>query len=107
MTKQQTFRDRLKQWTVPSLLLNKYVFTVFVFGVWMTFFDQNNFLRQYHRMDELATAKSKTRYYVTETKKADVQLDELKSDMNALEKFAREEYYMKKPNEDVFVIIEK
>jgi len=58
-------------------------------------------------MDELATAKSKTRYYVTETKKADVQLDELKSDMNALEKFAREEYYMKKPNEDVFVIIEK
>jgi cell division protein DivIC len=107
MAKKQTFRDRLKQWTVPSLLLNKYVFTVFVFGVWMTFFDQNNFIRQYGRIDELAKARSKTKYYVTETAKANEQLSELKSDMNALEKFAREEYYMKKPNEDVFVIIDK
>lgn len=107
MAKKTTFREKLKQWTVPSLLLNKYVFTLFVFGVWMTFFDQNNFIRQYHRIDELSSAKSKTNYYVSETKKANAELIELKSNIDALEKFAREKYYMKKPEEDVFVIIDK
>jgi cell division protein DivIC len=92
---------------VPSLLLNKYVFTLFVFGVWMTFFDQNNFIRQFNRVRELTTAKSKMSYYVKETEIANTQLTKLKSDMRALEKFAREEYYMKKPEEDVYVILDK
>lgn len=107
MAKKSTFRQRLKQWTVPSLLLNKYVFTLFVFAVWMTFFDQNNFIRQYNRIHELNSAKGKMSYYIEETQLANEQLVKLKSDMQALEKFAREEYYMKKPNEDVFVILEK
>ncbi len=107
MAKKTTFRERLKQWTVPTLLLNKYVFTLFVFGVWMTFFDRNNFIRQYNRMHELNTAKGKMSYYIKETELANEQLSKLKSDMHAIEKFAREEYYMKKPEEDVFVILDK
>lgn len=103
----QKFRARIKAWRIPSLLLNKYVFTLFVFGVWMTFFDQNNFLRQYNRIHDLNVARSKTTYYVKETAATNKQLSELKSSEKALEKFAREKYYMKKPNEDVFVIIDK
>lgn len=106
-TKKSGFRQRLRQWKVPALLVNKYVFTLFVFGVWMTFFDQNNFMRQYRRIAELNAVKSKTAYYESETAKAKKQLQALQNDQKALERFAREKYYMKKPNEDVFVIIDK
>lgn len=100
------FRARLKQTKIPAILLNKYVFTLFVFGVWMTFFDENNFIHQYNRLHELNESKSKMAYYVNETKAAEVQLRELLTNQDALEKFAREKYLMKKPDEDVFVIIE-
>ena len=107
MENKETFRQRMKRWKVPSILLNKYVFTLFVFGVWMTFFDQNNFIRQYHRFHDLSAARGQTSYYIKETEKTKKQLTELLSNQYALEKFAREKYYMKKPNEDVFVIVEK
>lgn len=107
MSKKPSFRQRLQQWKVPAVLVNKYVFTLFVFGVWMTFFDQNNFMRQYRRISELNAVKSKTAFYQKETEKAKKQLEALQNDQKALERFAREKYYMKKPNEDVFVIIDK
>ena len=106
MEKKSTFRSRIRQITIPSVLLNKYVFTIFVFGVWMTFFDQNNFLHQYHRLRDLKEAKSKTDYYVSETNKTEKQLHDLMYNQDALERFAREKYLMKKPDEDVFVIVE-
>lgn len=107
MSKFKDFRTRIKSWKVPSLLLNKYVFTIFVFVVWMTFFDQNNFIRQYKRMHNLNVARNQISFYVKETSSTNKQLTELKSSQKALEKFAREKYYMKKPNEDVFVIVDK
>lgn len=73
----------------------------------MTFFDENNFIRQYHRISELNSVQRKTSYYVKETEKAKKQLYSLKTNQNALERFAREEYYMKKPNEDVYIILEE
>lgn len=107
MGNKETFRQRMKRWKVPSILLNKYVFTLFVFCTWMTFFDQNNFIRQYNRYHNLSEARSQTSHYIKETEKTKKQLNELISNQYALEKFAREKYYMKKPNEDVFVIVEK
>jgi len=103
----QNFRQRLRSWSPPTLLVNKYVATLFIFGVWMTFFDSNNFLRQYHRITDLNSVRQKTTYYETETVKAAKQLHALQHDVRALERFARETYYMKKPNEDVFVIVEE
>ena len=43
-------------------------------------------------------------YYEQETEKNTRRLQELKSDKHDLEKFARERYFMKKADEDVFVI---
>ena len=100
-------RIRLRNSSLPGLLLNKYVGTLFIFAVWMIFFDKNNFIRQYNRITELADAQRKTKYYVEETAKAKKQLHLLQTNQKALERFAREEYYMKKPNEDIYVIVEK
>lgn len=101
------FRTRMRASRIPTLLLNKYLATLFVFGIWMTFFDENNFIRQYHRITELNSVQRKTSYYVKETEKAKKQLYSLKTNQHALERFAREEYYMKKPNEDVYIILEE
>ena len=43
-------------------------------------------------------------YYKNEIAKNKEKLDELQSNTNDLEKFARENYYMKKENEELFII---
>jgi cell division protein FtsB len=102
-----SFRVRIKSWQIPWILLNKYYFTLFVFVTWMTFFDRNNLFVQMGRLSDLHAAVSQTRFYVDETEKTRQQLTELKNNQKALEEFAREKYYMKKKDEDVFVFIDK
>lgn len=98
-------RRRIRLWKVPAAFRNKYVFTGFVFIVWMMFFDQNNVIVQMGRLHALQDARSKAEYFKAETEVAKQQLNELMTNERTLEKFAREQYYMKKPNEDVFVIV--
>lgn len=105
MSKIGNIRKRIKNWRIPRVLLNRYVFSLFVFLVWMTFFDQNNLFVQQERLSTLRDARQKIEFYEKETEKTEVQLEELMSSDQTLEKFAREKYYMKKPNEDVFVIV--
>lgn len=103
----KTIRERIQQWNVPKFFLNKFVFTFFIFAVWIVFFDQNNMFVQYHRLHDLRESRSKKAYYDAETEKLQAQLAQLLTDKKSVEKFAREKYYMKKPDEDVFVIVRK
>ena len=98
-------RRRIRTWKVPAIFRNKFVFTGFVFLIWMLFFDQNNVFVQMDRWHALRDAEGKADYYKEETEIARQQLNELLTNEHTLEKFAREKYYMKKPNEDVFVIV--
>ncbi|MFN0276170.1 MAG: FtsB family cell division protein [Chitinophagales bacterium] len=100
-------RERIKRWNVPKFFRNKFVFTFFIFLAWMLFFDQNNFFVQLNRYTSLHRAQRQKEFYDTETKHLQQQLHQLTSNPAAIEKFAREKYYMKKPNEDVFVIVKK
>ncbi|MFX5328541.1 septum formation initiator family protein, partial [Acinetobacter baumannii] len=75
--------------------------------VWMLFFDENNMLVQYNRRQELIALQKKTGYYKREITKVEKQYQELTNSTESQEKFARENYMMKKDNEDVFVIVQK
>ena len=101
------FRTRVRTWKIPAILLNRYVFTTFIFAVWMFFFDQNNFFTQMKRYHSLRDARNKTAYFKEQTVQTGDELNKLLSNTQSLEKFAREKYYMKKPDEDVFVILDK
>ena len=46
-------------------------------------------------------------YFLEQIEKDSTRLHELTTDQENLEKYAREQYYMKKKDEDVFVIIEE
>lgn len=53
---------------------------------------------------EIRSLKGQIKYYEKKKEEDKRKLEELHSDKEGIEKFARENYYMKKDNEDVFVI---
>lgn len=92
---------------MPTLFRNIFFLTGVAFAVWMLFFDESNMLVQYNRMQELRALNKKRGFYKTEIAKVEKQYHELTTNSETQEKFARENYMMKRDNEDVFVIVEK
>ncbi|HHJ10598.1 MAG TPA: hypothetical protein ENK25_06870 [Bacteroidetes bacterium] len=88
-------------------LKNKYVLTLLLFIIWLLLFDSNNLLDRIKQIRELNQLKSDKEYYQKKIKLDSRKLKELKTDDKSLEKFAREQYLMKKKNEDLFIIIDK
>ena len=88
-----------------ELLRNKYFLAVVAFTVWMMFFDKNDMLSQYEYRVQVNKLQQEKDFYTKETASVKKDLKELDSNLNTAEKFAREKYFMKKDNEDVFVIV--
>ncbi|PZD78273.1 septum formation initiator family protein [Mesonia sp. K7] len=82
---------------------NKYILVLLVFGVWMLFLDSNSWLVHNELDQEINELENNKKYYRTEIKR-DQQVLESLNDSNKLEKYAREKYYMKRENEDVYII---
>lgn len=100
--------NRLKKiwFAVMPLLKNKYTLSLILFFTWILFFDQNNLLDRVGQLRQLRQLESDRTYYLDKIEKDTEKLKELKSNSGNLEKFAREQYLMKKPNEDIFIIVE-
>jgi len=92
---------------IPRFLRNRYFLFAFIFTVWIMFFDRSNMLEQFRLQRILDGLETKKSYYEREIGQVKRDKRELFSSPKALEKFARERYYMKKANEDVFVIVEE
>jgi cell division protein FtsB len=69
----------------------------------MLFFDANSWLNHKKLDKELSEVKSNIEYYKSEIKKDSNTINKLK-DSTEIETFAREHYYMKHENEDVYII---
>ncbi len=90
---------------VQKLIQYRYAITFGFFLLWMIFFDQNNMIEQYKLRAQLQDLKDEKAYYLQEMAKAQQEYDELFTNQESLEKFAREKYLMKRDNEDIFVIV--
>ena len=88
-----------------GIFKNKYFLVSLAFLVWMIFFDKNDLFSQYQYHEQVNKLKQERDFYQKETEKVRKDLDELTSNPKMLEKFAREKYFMKKDNEDIFVIV--
>lgn len=73
----------------------------------MLFFDQHDFISQLQLQSELKQYQEDKEYYRKRITETEQDLNELLTNEDNLEKFAREKYLMKKDNEDVFVIVEE
>ena len=90
-----------------KILRNKYVLALLVFFVWLLVFDRNNLIDRVKYERELNEMERQKAYYLERIKEDSRKLNELKTNDENLEKFAREQYFMKKENEDIFVIVDE
>lgn len=92
---------------IKPVLKNKYFLTFVVFLVWLIVFDQNNLIERVKLLKNLNRLEQEKEFYQQRIEKDTRDLKELRTDNENLEKFAREEYLMKKEDEDIFLIIEE
>ena len=69
----------------------------------MVFFDSNSTLVHLELNEQINDLKKETQYFKNEIKKDNKELSKIQSD-SGLEKYAREELFMKRDNEDIFII---
>ena len=82
---------------------NIYILILIIFGVWMIFFDTNSLLNHNDVNQEKNKLEDEKEYYKKEIIKDKQAINRLSSE-DGLETFAREKYYMKKENEDIYII---
>lgn len=91
---------------LPAFLRNFYVITLLVFLVWMLFLDSNDLVSQFKLSNKLDNLETEKAYYQEKIEEVKKDREELLSNKELLEKFAREKYLMRKKTEDLYVIIE-
>lgn len=73
----------------------------------MLFFDSDSLQRQFKLSQTIQNLKKQEKFYRQEIKKNQNAVNALKYDTTLLEKYAREKYFMKKDNEDIYIVIKK
>ncbi len=93
----------LKQKPWFRFLSNKYVLLSLIFVVWMVFLDSNSWIVHSELNEELDELEENKQHYQNEINK-DFAIIEQLQDSVELEKFARQKYFMKRANEDIYII---
>jgi len=92
---------RNKKWF--AFISNVYVLVLTVFLIWMAFFDTNSLLIHWELRKEIKRLEKQQQFLKDEIAK-DKKIIKKLSDPGELEKFAREQYYLKKRNEEIYLI---
>ncbi len=97
-----TFKQ-FKQNRFVRIIGNKYFIILLFFVIWMMFFDENSYLNHRELNMEIDKLEDANEYFENQIERDSKDIKNLK-DPDSLEKFAREEYKMKKINEEIFII---
>lgn len=95
---------RVSRWSFSKW--GKYLLVLLFFVVLIVFLDQNNLFKRAALRAELRALEREKAYYLEKTRDDARKIDELQGDRAKLEKFAREQYLMKRPDEDIFIIVD-
>lgn len=93
-------KTKKKLWGLNSLQVGVLVAVV----VMLFLFSENNIKKRVDSDREIRNLKNQIEFYRGKIKEDRSKLHELRSDKENLEKFARENYFMKKENEEIFII---
>ena len=89
---------------IIKIFRNKYIISLTAFIVFMLFIDHNDIFLQLQRQRQLNDLLASKAYYEKQIEQTKKNLNDLQNNAAALEKYAREKYYLKRDNEDLFVI---
>ena len=92
---------------IPSVFRNKYFIVGFLFIIWIVFLDENNLVLLNQQQSNLEKNQEIIDSLENEISEMEDKLERLNNDQKELEKFARENFLMKKENEDIIIIREK
>ncbi len=92
---------------IRDLFKNFYFLFFLSFILWMTIIDSNGFINRYRLSKKLSELNTQKEFYVKEINKVTLDKEKFESDEELLEKYAREEYLMKKESEDIFYVIKE
>ena len=87
-----------------KVLLNRYFLAVTAFVVWMIFFDTNSLKRQRAFNTRINEIKQMNAFYSSEIEKNNKAIDDLINNPEAIEKYGREKYLMKRDSEDIYIV---
>ena len=92
---------------LKRLSRNFYFICSILFLVWMLFFDSNDLFLQFQRSSKLNQLHDKQEFYQEKIQQVEEDRKELLSDDELLEKYAREKYLMRKPSEDLYIVVDQ
>ncbi len=92
---------------IRGLFKNFYFLFFLCFVLWMTIIDSNGFINRYRLSSKLSELNTQKEFYIKEIDKVSLDKERFESDEELLEKYAREEYLMKKESEDIFYVIKE
>ena len=87
--------------------VNAYWIVVFVFVILFLVPSDSSLYNRFKYDEKIRTLNNEVENYQDEIAVNKEKLHNLQTDKDGLERFAREEYYMKRDSEDVFIIKEK
>lgn len=104
MKKTQAFSARIFQrlWHASA---TKYVLVLVAAGLWMLLFDRYSWQSKQKVKAQIEEKERDISHYSNKIQELDNQQYMLEHDAESMERLAREKYYMKKPNEDVFPVV--
>lgn len=77
------------------------------FIIWMILIDSNDIVSQFKLSSKVKELEKQKEFYLERKQKIQEDREELMSNYELLEKFARERYLMKKKTEDLYVVVEE
>ena len=86
-----------------KFLGNRYFLVLVFFIVWMLFLDNYSYLEHRVLDKQINELEDNIKYYKTEIKQDSTRIKKLKNP-DQIEKYAREKYYMKREDEDIYII---
>jgi cell division protein DivIC len=92
---------------LPPLFRNFYMVCGISFFIWMLFLDSNDLISRFKMGAKLRALEDEKEYYQEKIAEVEKDRQELMTNKELLEKFAREKYLMRKDSEDIFIIEEE
>ncbi|MFL9844849.1 FtsB family cell division protein [Flavobacterium rhizosphaerae] len=97
------FKKTAKRYPFLKVLGNRYVLVIAFVAVWLIFLDNYSYFEHRILDKEIDKLEKNRDFYVREIKKDSTGIKQLKNPEET-EKYAREKYYMKRDDEDIYII---
>ena len=97
-------KKKIKDSRIVKFVWNRYFILTVAFGVWMFFFDQNSFFVHKELDKQIKLLEVDESYYQDHLNSETEKLNQLDNNPAEIERIAREKHFLKKDDEDIFII---